>query len=429
MKGLLWTVSLALADETFLGRWRPALRWEDLPKGPLQFILAAAVEHWDDTHKLLDWPSFLYYLDTVIEEEDLHGEYRQEYVDLTTAYAITESSRPVAWEAAEKWIRDYHIGMALDRSRAALAAGDTAGAFQELLTVREVVGNEPSIPLSIDDAELADILRQRPEPSVACPTGVLRVDEFWEGGVYPNNLAIVAADTNVGKSMMLCFLAASAYRANKRALYFTYELTKAQVAERILTGLFGCAKQYVNPDTVVDKLVDIRHKNKLTAASLVIDDGSGIQTVADLKARLEQENVDLVLLDSADDLHPSRRYSKEYEAYKEIYTDIRLDICQNMGLPVWTSVQMNRDAVEKARTSLKHISDAFAKVQRAHLVLGMSQTVDEREHFLGPFVKLVILKDTEHGSRGKWDRYRTAFGRGNEGWPGFEYWPERGDLD
>ena len=145
--------------------------------------------------------------------------------------------------------------------------------------------------------------------------------------------------------------------------------------------------------------------------------------MADLQRRLEAEDIDIVLLDSADDLAPADRYDKMYEGYKEIYRDLRINVCQGMNLPVWTTVQMNRDAVEKAKASLKNIGDAFAKAQRAHLVLGMSQTPGELNDVLGPLIKLWVLKDTQHGSKGKYSVQKTMFGRGHDGWPGFVYQP------
>jgi replicative DNA helicase len=319
--------------------------------------------------------------------------------------------------------------MALDRARAALVAGDRGGAFSELLGLREVTGEEEAAPpVSLADARLGELLRARPQEEDACPTGIAKVDELWEGGVYPGNLALVAADTNTGKSMMLCYLATSAYFHNKRVLYFTYELTKTQVAERVLTALFECPKQELNPATIVDDLMKFRERKQIDKGSLVIDDGSAIHTVADLGRRLAEEDIDLVLLDSADDLQPSRNYTKAYEGFQEIYRQLRIDVCQGLEIPVWTSVQLNRDAVERAKVSLKHIGDAYAKAQRAHLILAMSQTPDERDFELGPLVKLHILKDTEHGSKGKWFRHLTLFGRGSRGWPGFSYYPEWEDL-
>ncbi len=423
-------MSLVLADGAFLEKWRHTLVPSSLSKGPLRFLLAAALEHWDLYKKLMDWPAFLYWVDNGVEDPDLHEEYHQIYSDVTSGYAITESSREAAWTAAEEWLQDYHIGMALDRARSALVAGDRTLAFTELLNLREVTGEEEAEPpVNLASERLGELLAARPTEEDACPTGIQRIDELWEGGVYPGELALAAGDTNIGKSMLLCYLAASAYFHNKRVLYFSYELTKTQVAERILTGLFECPKQELNPATVVDDLMAFREKKQIDRGSLVIDDGSNIHTVADLERRLEDEDIDLVLLDSADDLSPSRQYSKAYEGYKEIYRDLRNNVCQGLGYPVWTSVQLNKEAVEKAKISLKYIGDAYAKPQKAHLCLAMSQTPDERDDPMGPVVKLWVLKDTVHGSKGKWSRYTTQFGRGNRGWPGFTYNPSFDDFE
>lgn len=425
---LFWAVSLTLSDMGFLSKWRHAIRWEDLPKGPLRFLVACILEHWDSYHQLLDLASYRFYIDELVEDEELKEEYLGTFTDLSEGYAITQSSLPVAWEAAEKWLQEHHVGLALDRSRAALAAGDREKAFEELLNLHDVTGKEPPKPVHLESEDLGELLRQRPNRDTACPTGISQIDEQWEGGVYPGQLAIIAAPTNVGKSMALCQFAAASYRANRRVLFFTYELTKSQVMERILTGLFKKPKHELNPDTIVQDVLEFRERNGITRGSLTIEDGEDIRTVADLRRRLQEENVDLVLLDSADDLMPSRQYVKTYEALGDIYTSLRLDVCQQLNLPVWTTVQLNRDAVEKARISLKYIGDSFKKAQRAHLVLGMGQSPDEESHFMGPLVKLVILKDTEHGSRGWWKRFRSMFGRGVKGWPGFEYYPETGDL-
>ncbi len=429
MKGLFWCMSLVLADETFIAKWRHTLVPSSLSRGPLRFLLAAALEHWDLYAKLMDWPAYLGWVDGGLEDPDLHEEYLQIYSDIASAYPITASNRESAWAAAEEWLQDYHVGMAIDRARSALVAGDRELAFSELLNLREVTGEEKAEPpVNLADARLGELLAARPTTEDACPTGIQRIDELWEGGVYPGNLALAAADTNVGKSMLLCYLAASAYFNDKRVLYFTYELTKTQVAERILTGLFECPKQELKPATVVDDLLKFRERKQISKGSLVIDDGSNIHTVADLERRLETENIDLVLLDSADDLMPSKQYSKAYEGYKEIYRGLRIDVCQGLGYPIWTTVQLNRDAVERAKINLKFIGDAYAKAQRAHLCLAMSQTPDERDDPMGPVVKMWVLKDTEHGSKGKWSRYTTKFGRGSHGWPGFVYNPSYTDF-
>jgi hypothetical protein len=423
-------MSLVLSDATFLEKWSQALTPESLPKGPTRFLLRAALEHWNWAHQLMDWASYLYWIDKAIDDEDLHEDYRQIFLDIQAAYPLTESSALPAWEAAEEWLQNYHVGMALDRARAALVSGDRGTAFEELLGLREVTGEEREVPLEITPSDsLGDIIRSSRSTSwrdAPIPLGLDLFDEHLEGGVQRGDLAIIAGLTNLGKSQFMCLLAASAYKANRRVLYLTYELNRKQIGERILMALFEKPKQELNPNTLADDLIALREKHGVTdRGSVLIEDG--IRTVADLRRHLEEADVDLVLLDSADDISPRQTYNNLYLAQGEVYSDILLDICHGMNLPVWTTVQLNKDAVEKARVSLRHIGDSFKKIQRATLCIGMSQTREEEDFYLGPVVKLVVLKDTQHGAKGRWWRYITTFGRGSKGWPGFNYYPERGE--
>ena len=426
--GLYWTVALALADEPFLNKWAFALQPSSLPKGPMRFLLMAALEHWGTHRQLLDWPAYIFYVDNSIEDEDLHENYRQVFVDLQEVYGITESSMPTAWQAAESWIQNYHVGMALDSARAFLVAGDRASAFSELLSLREVTGQEKTVPIEISgDADMAELLRLRQLMKRMIPLGMEQLDNALEGGVSPGELAIVAGPTNLGKSMFLCYLASEAYKRNQRVLYMTNELSRLKIGERILQALLEKPKQDLSPDTIANELMYMRERENVTdRGSVLIEDG--VETVAALRERLRQVAPDLVLLDSADDLKPKGKYSSLYESQGEVYSDMLLTICHDMNMPVWTSVQLNRDSIEKGRVSLRHIGDSFKKVQRATLVIGLSQTLEEADYFMGNMMKLLCMKDTQHGAQGKWWRFLTKFGRGPRGWPAYSYFPEKGDL-
>ncbi len=426
--GLHWTVSLVLADETFLNKWAFALQPEALPKGPMRFLMMAALEHWNTHRQLLDWPAYIYYVDNSIEDEDLHENYRQVFIDIQEVYGITKSSLPTAWQAAESWIQNYHVGMALDSARAFLVAGDRASAFSELLSLREVTGEVKPVPLEIrGDADMAELLRQRQLTKTVIPLGMERIDDALEGGVSPGELAIVAGPTNLGKSMFLCYLAAEAYKRNQRVLYMTHELSRLKIGERIITALLERPRQDLKTDTIADELMHMRERENVTdRGSVLIEDG--VETVADLRQRLDTVRPDLILLDSADDLKAKGKYNSLYESQGEVYSEMLLSICHDMNLPVWTSVQLNRESIEKGRVSLRHIGDSFKKAQRATLVIGLSQTLDEADYFMGNMMKLLCLKDTEHGAQGQWWRFITKFGRGPRGWPAYSYFPERGDL-
>lgn len=415
-KSLFWCVSLTLSSPEFLDRWHKNLKWQSLPKGPLRFLVAAAIIHWEEYEQVLDRPSLMLYLEAEHDEE-AKDEIIETFDDLEEEYAITDSSFPLAWEQAEKWIQNHHLSNALDKARTALTTGDRQAAFEELLNLHEVSGEEKPEPAVIEPGNLAALLEKRHTESQAIPTGLREFDDWWEGGIYPGNFGIVISTTNLGKSQTLCYFAAEAYKANKKVFFFTYELTKQTITERILTSLFQCPKQDLDTATVDKKLLALREGLGLDRASIVVE--NGIETTDQLRRRIEEDDVDIVLLDSADDIQPRGKHQNLYSSQGEIYTDIAINICQRLEVPVWTSTQATREAVDKAFLSLRNMGDSFIKARRAHLILGMSQTEDELNDPQGPLVRMGVMKDTIHGSRGKKVYYSTSFGRGDKGWPGF----------
>ncbi len=48
---------------------------------------------------------------------------------------------------------------------------------------------------------------------------------------------------------------------------------------------------------------------------------------------------------------------------------------------------------------------------------------------MGPITKMHIIKDTNHGAKGQWWRFITAYGRGSRGWPAYKHYAETGDLE
>ena len=413
-ENMFWAMSLILGDLLFLDKWREHLKSEMVPKGPMRFLLAAALLQFDEHRQLLDEPSLIAYTSEVDEDEG--GEARQVFKDLKDSFLLTEANYAISIKLGEAWIQDVHLRARVDRAGAALDAGHREEAFASLLGAETLQGKVVDPPMDIDAGDLSNLLAERFDTSRAIPTGLRALDKKWAGGIYPGNLGIVLAPTNIGKTMMLCYLAAMAYAANKRVLYFTYELTRVQILERILGALFMVGPEHL--DDADTRILAIRQGLDLDRATLHVD--NGIETFADLKKRLEEDEFDLVVLDSADDMVAQGKDLNAYAALGEIYTDIAIKLCQQMGLAVWTSTQATREAMDKKYIGLGMMGDSFKKAQRAHLIFGLSQTKEELEELTGPVLKVQVLKDTLHGTRGVTFRYTTRFGRGSGGYPGFE---------
>ena len=255
--GLFWCISVATTDPHFLAKWRPAMEYESLPKGPAQFIYAAMLDHWDEHQLLVDEPTLRAYLRPDADAEE-NREIEELYRDIHSAFPCTKDSLPAATRVATEWVQSAAIGATLDKARASLNTGDREAALASLLNLRPATGVESRPPLVLGEDSIADVLANRPKPKDAIPTGLPEIDKLWRGGVYPGNLALIMAPTNVGKSMFLCWLAAMAYAADKRVFYFTYELTKTQIMERVLGAMFGTNISNIPADELDARFRDLR---------------------------------------------------------------------------------------------------------------------------------------------------------------------------
>lgn len=418
---LFFAANLILHDLKFTqahgGRFPHTL----FPKGPLQALVALGLEQGQHYRRTVSRTVLDVCLNGGWGPPDFYGttdeEMRAVYRDLDQ-FAVDDDARPRIVELVVDWSRKRQMGMALDESLQALEKGDAERAAAALATARKPFAGEKQ-PLRLDK-DLQQALGSLPENAV--PTGFTSIDRGWVGGVRPGELAVALAATNLGKTMCLCFLSSVAYKADHRVLYYSFELAEEQILRRIVSAVLRRPAGSVPVDEGPEMLQNIRRTRRLNGADIEIRGGT--KRVGDLLLDLEELDQEgrkphVILLDSADDLIPRHTYQTLYMTQGELYTDLRR-LALEAGIAIWTSTQATREAIEKARINLKHIGDSFWKARRAHYVLGFSQTEQQRNEPFGPYMDLHILKDSEHGTAGRRFQLRPQFGRGGDGWPGFE---------
>ncbi len=344
-------------------------------------------------------------------------EMRSIYNDLDH-FSVDDDLRARAIEQVLHWGRKRSMGQALDASLEALQRDDVEEAGTALAAARApVTPDERPLRLS-QDVRL--VLGHLPENAIS--TGFNCLDRGWSGGIRPGEFGVALAATNVGKTQTLCYFAASAYKADKNVLYYTFELSTKQTMRRIASAVLRRPLTKVPVEEAPDLLEQVKVVRHIERADIEIR--TGTKGVADVLLDLdelaqEDRTPDVLVFDSADDLVAVQKYQSEYQRLGEIYMDLRR-LCIAADIAIWTSTQATREAIERAKISLRHMGDSFWKARRAHYVLGFSQTQQQRDEAFGPYMHMTILKDSEHGTPGYVQNLRPAFGRGSEGYPGFE---------
>lgn len=343
------------------------------------------------------------------------------YQDINDGYSVTDETRGRIIEMVMAWVRQRQMGQAIGHSLEALEKGDEEGVARALATARQV-GSAHETPLRLDRDMLSSL---GPLSEDAVPTGFMKIDKLmWHGGPRPGEFGIVLATTNVGKTQTLCYMAASAFKANVPCVYYTFELSQNQVLRRIAAAVLKRPASQIPVHDARDMLKTIRLNRDIDHGYIEIRSGERYVTdllmdLDELKAQNEMPGV--VFLDSADDLMAVGRHNTEYTRAGEIYRDLR-GLALASKTVIWTSTQATREAIDKAHISLKHMGDSFWKARRAHYVIGMSQTKAQQEYDpMGGGMTVYILKDSQHGTPGRMFEVRPHFGPSHDGdgYPGF----------
>ena len=411
-------------DQAFLHRHREvdSRAW---PLGPLRYIVNLALSHYREHRRILT--------DSVVEltvESDPvnlrrhrtdNAMVRSVWHDLG-AFSVEDDGLPAAREMCSTWLQRRGILVRIERAGVSIDRGELEEA-EELLR-QPGGGDDREAPLSDADLTyvLADTLTRNAKGAIQ--TGLADLDRAWRGGIRGGEIGMIGAPTGVGKSQMLASFAAAAFWQGKRSLCYTFELTKAQMIERIGLAVLGKGKYDIKLEDLPKELATaarLRHKTKL--GRFFVQEGalSWPQLRFDLDAFRQEHGKypNLLLLDSADDMPPPGKFDQEWAGLKMAYRHMR-SLAQELRIPIWTSSQLTKEAVDAARISLRRIAGAYAKATLCHYVLGVSQTPEERDMHDRPLLNIFVLKDSLHGTTGGHLVCETEFGRGENGYPGFE---------
>ena len=210
-------------------------------------------------------------------------------------------------------------------------------------------------------------------------TGWERIDDICKGGLGKNELGVVIAPTGAGKSMVLVHLAAEALKKGKTVVYYTLELK-----DTVVGGRFDSAITKVPLNDLLDSQELIIDMIKDVEGSLIIKEyptkSASVQTIRGHVDRLIKRGIkpDMILVDYADLLRPSRSTGEKRHELEETYESLRA-LAQIYEMPVWTASQTNRGGLNAEVITMEAISEAFNKCFVADFIFSLSRTVTDKQ--------------------------------------------------
>lgn len=261
-------------------------------------------------------------------------------------------------------------------------------AIRDLLDEAGSVGkSDTSIGLSLGD-EVFDALHQL-HILPRLRTTIVEIDSLIGGGAVAGTLNFFIGGTGDGKSMALAHLAAGAMRQRKFVGCATYgEVVPAMWHARVIANLTGFPINEVlaGNERVKKRLTKMRDNGEL--GTLVCGEQTqGESTIVELKdwaSRAEDKfkaELDLVLVDYADQMAPAKECKTDYIGMKNVYQALRSWAQERNRFPVWTASQAKaRQKGDAGRIlGLYDAADSTHKVRIADLVITINVDKEKNE--------------------------------------------------
>lgn len=237
------------------------------------------------------------------------------------------------------------------------------------------------------------------------PFDVEELNRLTNGGVSRKTLNVILAPTNVGKSLMLCHLAAVYVRQGRKVLYITLEMSDKTTAQRVTANMLdrgmnslasmGSKEFSSTIATLRDRLPGDLVIREYPALSVTTTNFRAL--VADLK-RSRSFVPDVVIVDylnlcSAASLRKSSK-ADLYQTIGTVAAELR-GFATEQNVVLWTATQTNRSGFKSTELELEHTSESYAVNSTADVILGLSQ--DEKI----PNARIIkLLKNRNDGISG-----------------------------
>ncbi len=258
---------------------------------------------------------------------------------------------------------------------------------------------------------------------IGIPTGIRELDQKITG-LNKSDLIILGARPGMGKTSFALNIARNvAVNAEKTVCFFSLEMTRDQLAQRLLSSEAAIKSEKLRTGALENdewtRLVDAGAN--LSKSEIYFDESSNI-TVPEMKAKLlRMKKVDLVVIDYLGLMHSSRFSDNRVQEISEITRNLKI-MAKELNIPVIACAQLSRGTEVKGKShkpALSDLRDSGSIEQDADIVLFLyrdsyynSERTDEDSFAEQNSAECIVAKN-RHGETGSvelyWDGQYTRF--------------------
>lgn len=189
-------------------------------------------------------------------------------------------------------------------------------------------------------------------------TGFFNLDKCITG-LNKNDLILIGARPAMGKTSFALNLAHNVtMKAKKKCVFFCLEMTKMQLAERLLASQAGInAKKFRTGDLTREEWVQLGNAAEMFEdVELYIDDTSSI-TVPEIKSKVRRlRNVDVIIVDYLGLVQGATKTESRVQEVSQITRSLKM-LAKDLSIPVVVCAQLSRATEGRGKSHRPQLAD------------------------------------------------------------------------
>jgi replicative DNA helicase len=302
--------------------------------------------------------------------------------ELKQAYTATQDDIDYVKEEFFNFCKNQKLKDALLASVDLLTGGEFEG-IRKIIDEALRAGSAKDIGHEYDK-DIESRFREEEDKKIPFPWKVF--NDITDGGIGGSNLMLLFAPPGVGKSTVVCNIAAHCIKMGYNVIYYTLELDERYVGKKIDSILTG----------VEVKMLKF-HRKEVEAAvtnlkgKIVIKEYSpgraSLGTIESHIKQLESNNdfvPDLIIIDYPDLLKPRKSRKESKEEIDDIYTDLK-GMAKDLKIPFVCPSQINRMGAKDEIIEGDKVAGSFQKTMIADLSISLSRKRKDKINGTGRF--------------------------------------------
>lgn len=291
-------------------------------------------------------------------------------------------------------------------------------AEQKIYDIRR--GKNVSGPAKVSDIIMSDVFErlkklgsadpQEKEKYIGIPTGFSYLDKVLGGGFHRSDFIVIGARPAMGKTSFALNVARNIAMKNRKVLFFSLEMSKEQLAQRIISTEARIISNKLRTGDITDsdwEKLGLALQN-LVNCELYFDDQANIN-VNEMKARaLRMKDVDCIVIDYLQLMSGTKRSENRVNEVSEITRGLKM-MAKDLNIPVVTCSQLSRGVAKNSndhRPQMTDLRESGTIEQDADIVLMLHREdyykhdTDEGDDTVSETANIaeVIVGKNRHGS-------------------------------